>query len=200
MAAIKNLTVRQGSTFSYTLRWEAPPIIYRAISAISQTAPVRITCNSHGVPDGWRVAIVSVKGMTQINARNNPPKNNDYHKATVIDANTLEINDINAADFKPYISGGYVMYNTPVDMTGYTARMSIKDKIGGDELLRLDTSNSRIIIDNVNKTIKLTISATDTAAISWRKGVYDLELVSPSGFVETLMSGRVDVIKEITST
>ncbi|MBK8773003.1 MAG: hypothetical protein IPM06_21580 [Rhizobiales bacterium] len=56
--------------------------------------------------------------------------------------------------------------------------MSIKDVVGGTELLRLDTTNARIALDNAAKTIALTISAADTAAITWLEGVYDLELVS----------------------
>jgi len=35
------------------------------------------------------------------------------------------------------VSGGYVVYYTPVNLVGYTARMTIKDKIGGTVLATL---------------------------------------------------------------
>lgn len=197
--AASDLVIQQGKTFNKVLRWESPPIIYKPITAIVQQAPVSITCPSHEIPDGWRVTVVSVRGMTQINAPNNPPKDKDYVKATVVDANTIELNTVNAADYKAYTSGGYVQFNTPTDMNGYTARMSIKDKIGGTVLLSLTTENGRISLDNAAKTITLTITAADTAAITWKKGVYDLELVSTSDVVTKLLSGSVSVEQEVTT-
>lgn len=197
--AASDLVIEQGKTFSKTLRWETGPVVYKPITGITQAAPARITSAAHGLVNGWRVAVVSVKGMTQINASSTPPKAKDYTKATVIDSNTIELNAVNAADFKAYTSGGYLQYNTPVDMTGYSARMAIKDKIGGTVLLSLTTVNNRIVLDNAAKTIRLLIAATDTAAITWTKGVYDLEMVSAAGEVASLMSGSVSVVKEVTT-
>jgi hypothetical protein len=200
MTSTKDFVIQQGKTFPQVLRWECLPIIYKPITAISKTAPVRITAVGHGIPAGWRAVVVSAKGMTQINAENTPPKDGDYHQATVIDVDNVEFNDVNAADFKTYLSGGYLQYNTPVDLAGFTARMSIKDKIGGTELVRLDTTNGGIAIDNVLKTITITMSATATAALTWKKAVYDLELVSASGVVTELLKGTVTVAKEVTTT
>lgn len=198
MAAYNPITIQQGRTFSRVLRWEAPPIIYKAITAILNSAPVRITAAAHGIPEGWRVAIVSVKGMTEINAESNNLRDKDYHPATVVDANTIEINDINAAEYKTYLSGGYLQYNTPVDLAGFTARMTISDKKGGTELLKLTTENGGITIDNATKKITLLIEADDTAALTWIRGVYDLEMVSATGVVTALLYGEVTVKREIT--
>lgn len=194
------LTIFKGKTFARTLRWEAPPIVYKPITDITQAAPAIVTCVGHGLPQGWRAAIVSVKGMVQINAENDPPKAKDYHVVRVVDVDTLEFNGINASGYRPYLSGGYVQYNTPVNLIGYTARMSIKDKIGGTELFRLDTLNSRIAIDNTAKTIILSIDATDTEAMTFKKGVYDLEMVSAGGEVYVILSGTIAVIDEVTTT
>ncbi len=200
MAAAKDFVILQGKTFGQLLRWEAPPIIYKPITAITQTAPVGITSTAHGIPNGWRVAVVSVKGMVQINAPSSPPKDKDFRQATVVDANTVQLNEVNAAEFKAYISGGYLQFNTPVDLAGFTARMSIKDKIGGTELLRLDTTNNRIVIDNAAKTISLTIDAATTEDITFKKGIYDLEMVSASGVVTALLTGAISVTREVTTT
>lgn len=194
----EHLTILQGKTYEKVIQWQTEPIVYKPITGITQSAPAVVACVGHGVPDGWRVAIVSAKGMTQINAKNTPPKDSDYVIAKRLTDDTLELNTVNAADFKAYTSGGYVQYNTPQDLTGYIARMDIKDKIGGTVLLSLTTENLRILIDNTTKTIKLDIDADDTAAITWKRGVYDLELESPSGVVTALMFGTVTVTNEVT--
>ena len=201
VAATKDLTISQGRTFSLALRWESPPVVYKAITAIMQSAPARLTVPLHGLPDGWRVAITNVKGMADINSTANSLNSRDYHQATVLDANTIEINDINAAGFKPYVSGGYIQYGTPVDLTAFKARMSIKNKVGGTELFSLTTENGRIAIDAAAKTITLNIDAADTALLTWTSGVYDLELISGAvpPVVTALLSGRVTVTKEVTT-
>lgn len=199
MAAHNPITIQQGRTFNRVLRWEAPPINYKPITAILNSAPVRITAAAHGLPDDWRTAVVSVKGMTEINAESNNLRDKDYHAATVVDPNTVEINDINAAGFKTYTGGGYLQFNTPVDLTGFTARMTIRDKIGGIELLSLTTENGGITIDNATKKITLLIEADDTAALTWIRGVYDLEMVSSTGVVTALLYGEVSVKREVTA-
>lgn len=199
-AANLDLTIEQGKTFNRILRWEAGPLIYKPITAIAQAAPAPVTAVAHGMPNGWRAAIVSVLGMLQINATSSPPRLQDFRQGTVIDDDTVSFNSLNAAGFSPYISGGYLVYNTPVPLAGYSARMSIKDKIGGTELLRLDTTNGRIALDDTASTISLVISAVDTAALALFQGVYDLELASGSGVVTALIQGSVIVTPEVTTT
>ena len=201
MAATEDLTIQQGRTFSLAIRWESPPIVYRPITAIAHTAPARLTVPTHGVPDGWRVAITNVKGMTEINAEANKLTSRDYHQATVVDANTLDINDINAAGYKAYTSGGYIQYGTPVDLTGFEARMAIKNRVGGTTLCMLTTEFGGITIDAAARIITLNISAVDTAAMTFTTGVYDLEMVSGAtpAVVTALLSGRVTVTKEVTT-
>ena len=205
MAATKDLVIQQGKTFALILRWETEPIIYRPITAIQQAAPARLDVAGHGAPDGWRAAVTNVKGMTEINAVD-PVKvrDSEYHPVTVISADIIEFNDINAAGFKAYVSGGYLQYNTPVDLSGFTAQMEIKDKVGGTVLASADAADSpldilKIDIDNAKKTITLTISATAAAAITWKKGVYDLEMKSAEGVVTALITGSVSVTKEVTT-
>jgi len=199
MAKKKDIVIEQGKTFALPCRWEGKPILYKPITGISKTAPAVITSVGHGIPPGWRVAIVSVKGMTQINAANNPPKDSDYYPVTVVSNDSISLNDVNAAGFSTYTSDGYIQLNTPIDLTGYTARMTVRDKIGGTELFSLTTENSRIVVDPVNFKITLAMTATETAAFVWTKGVYDLEVVSASGVVTALMAGSITVSKEITT-
>ena len=194
----KNLVIQQGKTFNLPVRWEIEPILYKPITGITQAAPAIVSCPGHLIPDGWRVAVVSVAGMTQINARNSPPRDSDYVIATVRDADSIELNTVNSSHYKPYQSGGYLQCYTPQELGNYTARMSIKDRVGGTELLSLTTEDGRIILDNTNKTITLMIDAEDTALMV-KNGVYDLELLSAGGVVTALLYGSVTVTPEVTT-
>ena len=178
---------------------------YKSITGITNAAPVVITVPSHGIPDGWRVSLSSVGGMTQINAKNNPPKasddpyKSDYKTATLVSANAISLNLVNSSEFDAFSSGGYVQFGTPIDLAGYTARLTIKDKVGGTVLLSLTTENGGIVIDNGAKTITLTIAATATDDFVWTKGVFDMEMVSSTGVVSELLAGTVTVVKEVTT-
>lgn len=86
----------------------------------------------------------------------------------------------------------------PVNLTGYTARMHIRKTLSGtDPMISLTTENGRIALDSSNGRITLTISATDTSNLTVG-GVYDLELVAPSGVVTRLIQGVVELSKEVT--
>lgn len=210
MSDTKDLDIKQGKTFSLVLRWETEPIIYKPITGVSfSSGAPRLTVTGHGMPSGYRGAVTRVKGPTQINAKNSPPRDADYVPGTVIDADTIELNgvapyDANGNEWPAYVSGGFWQFNTPVDLAGYTARMKIKDKVGGTVLASTEAGDSplnvlAIAIDNTAKTITLTISATATEGFAWTKGVYDLEMVSAGGVVTTIMAGKVTVAKEVTT-
>lgn len=187
-----NLTIYQGSTFSEVLRWEGPTKVYKPITGITQAAPAVLNIASHGAPNGWRVKVTNVIGMKEIN------NTDTYRKATVLTGNSIELNEVNAVGYTAYTSGGILEYNQPIDMAGYTARMQVRSKLEDPTvLLELTTENSKITIDNVNKTITLLIAATDTTALTWVTGVYSLELIVGTT-VTTLIAGSITVKKEVT--
>lgn len=195
-----DLVIEQGKTFTRIIRWETTPLIWKPITAIGQVAPVLITSTAHGLTDGWKVAVRDVVGMLDINAKYNPPKDSEFHPCTYIGANQISINTISAASFDPYVSGGYLVYYTAVDLTGYTARMKIKDRIGGTLLQSLTTqAGTGFALSPSAQTITLTIIATDTAAYTWLKGVYDIEMVDGAGVVTAIFSGAISVVDEVTT-
>jgi hypothetical protein len=92
---------------------------------------------------------------------------------------------------------------TPIDLTGYTARMHIRSSIDAPTtLLELTTSNNKISFPNaLEGEILLKLTAAETAALTWDTGVYDLELVILVSAVEEvtrLVEGKVTVTKEVT--
>lgn len=197
MAKVKDLEFKQGKTYLHEVRVEEKPVIYKPITGITNDAPVRIKAIAHGLIGGWPAAVTNVKGMVEINAEANNLKESDYHPVTVIDVDHIEFNDVNAAGFKKYVSGGVLQYNTPTDLAGCLARLVIRDKVGGTELFRLDNQNGRIVLNNTSKTVTLKVSASDTALMAFKKGVYELELETPTGEVFLVMTGAVTVTKEI---
>lgn len=89
--------------------------------------------------------------------------------------------------------------NNLVNLTGYTARMQIRaNKRATTALLDMTTENGRIVLGGAAGTMQLILSATETAAFIWTKGVYDLELIAPGGNVTRLFQGAIVIDTEVT--
>ena len=86
-----------------------------------------------------------------------------------------------------------------VSLVGYTARMQVRSTLeSATTVVELTTANGRIALGGAAGTITLTISATDTAALTAGRGVYDLELVSGSGIVTRLLQGVATISRNVT--
>ena len=195
-----DFVIKQGKTFSRVFYWENKTTpMFKAITGITREAPAKVTAPSHDIVDRWRVAITGVRGMSSINCSKYPPPPRDFHVATKVDANNVTFADIDSSKYKAYTTGGFLVYYPPVDLTGYSARMKIRDRVGGTVLESLTSDDNDIIITPSAGTISLVISATDTAAYTFVRGVYDLELVSLSGEVTELARGNVSLVKEVTT-
>ncbi len=194
------LIIRQGETLSHVIMWSTDELVYKPITAVPSVAPLRLTVVSHELVTDVPVAITGVRGMTEMNADPEDVQEGDYRPATRIDQDTIELNSVNGAGFKPYVSGGYIQYRKPVDLSSYpTARMTIKDRVGGTVLMELTSTAGDIVISNTTKKITVVISDEDTAAITWKRGVYDLEVEAHDGTVVRLDWGTVEVSSEITT-
>lgn len=86
-----------------------------------------------------------------------------------------------------------------VDLTGYTARMQVRQTVPATTiLLSATTENGKLVIEGVDGKVTILLSAEDTTAITWLTGVYDLELISGDGVVTRLLEGSVSVSREVT--
>lgn len=87
----------------------------------------------------------------------------------------------------------------PIDLTGYAARLQVRERHDSQAvLLELTTENGGITIDGPAGTLTLHLSAAASAALTWERGVYDLEIVSPSGVVTRLLEGSALTRPEVT--
>jgi len=191
MSSVRNLTLIEGDTVTYTVRWESPDFGYAAITAIAQSAPVSITAVAHGLTDGWRAAVVSVKGMTEINATTNALRDRDFHPVTVVNANSVKINAINAADFRAYTSGGYLQFYVPMSLAAYTAELTISTRPNGTVLDTLKSVDNEIKIDDTAKTIVVTFPAP-----TYKRASYNLDMIDALGKHTTILSGTITVTQE----
>lgn len=191
------LKIKQGSTFIKQLRWEAEPFVYKQISGITQAAPVVLHVPSHGLLLDQLFAVQSVQGMKELNTPS-PENLKGWYRATVVDADHVEINRVNSSSFAAHTTGGNIMYRSVVDLAGYSARMLIKDRVGGEVLHTLTSLLGNIVIDTALQLISIRIEDSETELFTWKKGVYDLEMISPGGIVTTILSGDVFITKEVT--
>ncbi|HEY9702826.1 MAG TPA: hypothetical protein V6C58_10285 [Allocoleopsis sp.] len=186
-----NFKVYQGSTFNEVLRWESSTKVYKAISGISQSAPVVIQVPGHGIPVGWRAKVTNVSGMKEINM-------SDYEVVSAVTNDSITFNNINALGYTAYTSGGVVEYNQPNSLAGMTARMQIREKQSSTSVIKeLTTENGGISINDTNKTITILISATDTAAFTFKTAVYSMELIN-GATVTPFIFGDLTLVTEIT--
>lgn len=87
----------------------------------------------------------------------------------------------------------------PVDLTGFSARMQIRETIESEEVIAdLTSENGGIIIGDEPGQFTLYISAEDTAAFSFESAVYDVELVAADGDVTRILAGDVSLSLEVT--
>lgn len=176
------LTIRKGSAENIPIRLEQSGWSYASISAVAQAAPLRVTVPGHGIPDGWRVAIMNVKAVGDFGAANNPPKDNELHTVTVIDADTIEFNAINGAAFRAHTGGGQLAWHTPVDLNLYVgARMNVRDKVGGVLVANWTTDTNELERDVANDSLWLRLDDLVTETMTAKNKVFDIELIRTGG-------------------
>lgn len=85
-----------------------------------------------------------------------------------------------------------------VNLTGYTARMQVRQKHTSDTAaLSLTSEAGDIVLGGALGTIVVTAAATVTDDIPFRSGVYDLELINGT-VVTRLLQGVATITPEVT--
>lgn len=194
-----DISIKQGSTFQLTLKYGQPHFAVKAITGVTKSGQAVVTAPGHGLTVDWPVWIVGVAGMDQLNHTSDELRDAcAAYYAYYVDANSLRL-DVDTTRFNAYTSGGEVLYHPPVNLTGFTARMQIRETVESTTVLHsLTTENGGITLGGAAGTIALTISASDTAAFTFDTAVYDLEVVSGGGIVTPVASGTVTLTDEVT--
>lgn len=90
---------------------------------------------------------------------------------------------------------------TPVNLTGYSARMQVRSSYDSGTAVVNLTSGTGITLGGTAGTIALEMNATTTAALDGTPNiqyVYDLELISGAGYVTRLVEGNFFINPEVT--
>lgn len=91
----------------------------------------------------------------------------------------------------------YKVDDTPVNLTGYGARLQIREYHYSDDFIASLTESSGITLGGSAGTITVLLNATATQDFVPGDYVYDLELVA-GGTVTRLIEGKFSVTPEVT--
>ena len=83
---------------------------------------------------------------------------------------------------------------SPADISGYTAQAQIRSDVADNSPLILATMSAVVSSPNIS----LALGHTATAALAGGKFRWDLQIVSASGVITTILAGAVTVKQEVT--
>jgi hypothetical protein len=194
-----DLTIIRGKTFEFAYLYADDELLYLPITAMPSKAPVQLTVAVHGIPEGWPVQVQCVKAPAELNSEDGA-----CHFVTVVDANTIELNAVNAHCWKPFSGSGLVVLSKPVALAGWHCRAQVRDKVGGTVLFTwhsdpAEAPDGLALVDVARSQFVLTMNAATAAALTWKRGVYDVEAIAPGGEVYPLTAiSQVVVADEVT--
>ena len=89
--------------------------------------------------------------------------------------------------------------NAPVNLTGFTARMQVRAKLGDAAIVySADTTADMAIPAPATGVVLLTVPAAVTATWTFRRAVFDVEIVSSAGIVTRIVKGAMLLDREVT--
>jgi predicted methyltransferase len=83
----------------------------------------------------------------------------------------------------------------PLNLTGYTGRAQMRKSYGSNTYYEFDVTFDA---DRTTGEITLSMASEDTTDLRAGRYVYDVEIVSGSGFVTRVLEGIVTVTPEVT--
>lgn len=93
----------------------------------------------------------------------------------------------------------YKIDDVPVDLTGYSSRLQVRQThYASSTLLDLSSPDDGMTVGGSAGTIDILISPDTTAALSPGNWVYDLEIESSGGIVSRIIEGSFIVSPEVT--
>lgn len=91
---------------------------------------------------------------------------------------------------------------SPEDLTGFSARMQVREARTDNVLVELTNSNNRIALAGVSGLVTLKLTASESGALLAstfsNPHLYDLELVASNGVVTKLLNGILVNRREVT--
>lgn len=178
------LVIPKGKTFEFALRYASGRMVSKEITALPSLVPVRLTVPDHGIPDGWPFKVDCVVRPYELNGS---------YVATVVDPDTIEINDLVGQCWRhKWSGGGVIQYPAPADIDGWAARAMFRRHLKDEEPLLTFTTepgaDGLFLVDAATSTFTLSLSAAVSEGLPITTGVWDAEAVDPEGNVYPLVS------------
>ena len=92
----------------------------------------------------------------------------------------------------------WLVNEVPVNLTGFLARMQVREKHTSPTTVLSLVSPSNITLGASAGTIDINVSASATAQLVPKEYVYDVEMVSSSNIVSRIIEGKFIVTPEVT--
>ncbi|SFI69167.1 hypothetical protein SAMN05216206_2758 [Pseudomonas guineae] len=210
MAEQIDLTITRGKTFEFGFLYADDEPRQFIIEGMPSKAPLRLTVQAHGLPEGWPFWVTCVKRPAELNTAVQSSDAREVIEAepyfvTVVDENTIEVPGVVAFCWKDLVGQGLLITRPPVDLTGWHCRAQVRDKAGGQVLFSwhsdpAETRDGTAIVDVGLSAFFLTMDAATSAGLSWRRGVYDVEAIAPTGQIYSLTAiSQMVVENEVTA-
>lgn len=186
--ACLDLPVTKGATLRKPLLLMQPTYTYRPITAILPTAPLQLNVPEHGLPGDWPTWI---EGVSQWSALNRDKAREPFRIAKPVDADTLEYNDINGLGQRA--TGGTLVYQLPVDLTGCSAELVITPEQGAEMVF--STANGGLAITGLGRLL-LEMTAEQTATDGLDGARVKLDITFSDDSVQRWGHGKVTITRD----
>lgn len=88
--------------------------------------------------------------------------------------------------------------NLAIDLTGYTAKMQVRDKPAGILILDSAAPNNSVTITGIDGKIDVEFAVTSMLPVTAARGAYDVAIVDPAGIVDVIVEGTVMFVDGVT--
>lgn len=190
LAVKRDYTAERGSTFDRTVTWYTLTEVSETFTGTGTQVlftltnpPARLT---DGIPPTYSVYIL-INGFLLVV---------DPDRAAPYAIHALHLHFATAPVLGAEITVVY-NYTTLVDLNNFTAKMQIRDKVGGTVLSDLTTENGKITITTPGE-VRLLVDEAETSLWAAGNYVYDLELIDSQGYTVRLIEGKVTVKPNVT--
>lgn len=181
MAVTYNTTMDQGADWFITFIYKQPA----EITNVNGNGTTVTFTAVNGFTNGQ---IVSIDGIL-------PPQYN-LQNVTISNATGSTFSVTNPA-VGIYVSGGIA--TSPVNVTGYSARMQLRSlPQDADAVLTLTSAAGEITVTGQSGQFDVHATAAQTGAIDEGTYYYDIEVTSQAGIVTRLAQGQIVVTPEVT--
>ena len=88
---------------------------------------------------------------------------------------------------------------TPIDITGASAKMQVRDTQGGSKLaFTLTSPSGGIVIDGPTGTVSIKMTPTQTNKLFYPKSAYDIMMIDSNGNKIKLLEGFMTLSRSVT--